>query len=345
MDKADIRTLINSYAYLAPEYGPKLTNHLPMAIHALYEIGASETQIDAFTKDHIRARGLRPLKQKSKTMLTAGNYTNFLGTRDYYFAQDKFFTREISKLGSEETLKRHINTLMHGVCGCAFHGLIRTAYGIWSDNDAEVARGLAYWADTHQSITSVAPTLSSQGASLRDAFALAHQAHQNGDFAHLPHSAPNIFSKIKAVSDTPAFQDLLQNNPLSDQVTLADFRTIALEMYQAQSNFTTLHGLTAIHALSSLYNKAAAQDTLLATMGQAALATYLSVGAPEINDQNKPQTHITDPSELSAAWDVIRNSSNDHAIKLAYSAREEYQATKNTDYLQIIYDIAAPKLP
>ena len=49
MDKADIRTLINSYAYLAPEYGPKLTNHLPMAIHALYEIGASETQIDAFT--------------------------------------------------------------------------------------------------------------------------------------------------------------------------------------------------------------------------------------------------------------------------------------------------------
>ena len=147
------------------------------------------------------------------------------------------------------------------------------------------------------------------------------------------------------MSDTPAFQDLLQNNPLSDQVTLADFRTIALEMYQAQSNFTTLHGLTAIHALSSLYNKAAAQDTLLATMGQAALATYLSGGAPEINDQNKPQTHITDPSELSAAWDVIRNSSNDHAIKLAYSAREEYQATKNTDYLQIIYDIAAPKLP
>ncbi|MEC9234980.1 MAG: questin oxidase family protein [Pseudomonadota bacterium] len=343
MDKRAINNLINSDSHLDPEYGPKLTNHLPMALYALYDIGASDAQITQFAQDHIKARGLTPLTQKSTTIIDSQTYYSALGERRSFSAYNQFFDKEISTHGRDETLKRHINFLMHGVCGCAFHGLIRTAYGLTADNNEEISRGLAYWADTHKTITTHPATLSTNGLSLSDAFAAAQQLHQEGHWDNMAQRAPNIYTKIKQITDTRPFQSFIGQTPLNSQTNIDDFRRATLTLYQTFPNFTTLHCLTAVHALSGLYNTAAAPNDVLATMGQATLATYLSIGAPDLTPLQTP-TNLSGKN-LSAEWNVIRASHNDHAIKLAYSAREEYRATQDPAYLKIIKDIAAPKLP
>ena len=95
MDKRAINNLINSYSHLDPEYGPKLTNHLPMALYALYDIDASDAQITQFAQDHIKARGLTPLTQKSTTIIDSQTYYSALGERRSFSANNQFFDKEI----------------------------------------------------------------------------------------------------------------------------------------------------------------------------------------------------------------------------------------------------------
>lgn len=343
MKKKDVIDLINFNDYLSPEYGPELTNHLPMAIVALNELGASEQQIQDFTKNHIKQRGLRALKRKSKIVFTEANYTNFLSQRDYYFAHDRFFTRSINKNGRDETLSRHIDFLMSGVCGATFHGLLRTAYGVASDNDAEISKGLAYWADTYMKITDHPAELSNNGVSLKELFEKAHNLHQQGHFSHVTAGSPNIFSKIDAVAQVDEFQNLISTTPLNSNTTLDEFRDISLNMFQTEDSFTSLHCITASHALRTLFNHVQNPESTIANAGHALVATYLSMGAPKLVDP--PQLSALKEGDLPYEFDQIRQSSNDHAIKLAYTALEEYRDTGKDDYLHIIKNMVKPKQP
>lgn len=342
MDKRRLNALINSYSYLDPEYGPRLTNHLPMALYALHKIGASDDRIKSFAESHIKARGLKPLKQKVDLHFNEQTYKNHLGTHDYYHAHKDYFSKQLKTYGREETLKKHINFLMHGVCGAAFHGLLRTAFGLRSDNDQEIISGLAYWADTHKTILDDSLALKDNGQSLHACFEEAHQAYLKGHWDHVPHSAPNIYSKIKYIADTPAFGAMINSLSLDKATSLDDFREVSLALYQTQPNFTSLHCLTGVHGFKEIYNHAADKEQAKAIMAQSIIAAYISLGAPKLTPQ-----HISkgiDDSELRKAWDIIQQSSNDHAIKLAFSAQEEYEQTGNPAYQHIIYDIAAPKL-
>lgn len=341
MKNKDIIEEINFYDYLAPEYGPDLTNHLPMALYALNELGASDQQLQDFAKNHIKQRGIRPLKKKSKIIFTAANYQNFLSSRDYYFAHDRFFKHTMNRDGKKDVLDRHIDFLMSGVCGATFHGLLRTAYGLQAGNDAEISKGLAYWADTYMPITQRTPGLSDNGTSLTELFEEARQLHLKGHFAHITSGSPNIFSKIDAVSNVSEFQDLIKNNPLAKTTTLDDFRSAALHMFQTENCFTTLHCITAAHALRTVFDHVQNKENVLSHAGDAFVATYLSMGAPEI--RLTPRSKNIKESDLKSAFEKLCESSNDHAIKLGYTAREEFRDTGNTDYLHIIKDMVAPR--
>jgi hypothetical protein len=341
MHKKDVIDLINANDHLSPEYGSQLTNHLPMAIYALHQIGASKQQITDFAKDHIKARRLRPLPAKNSIVFTEANYKNSLGQHDHYAAHTQYFTQQVKDNGLDATLKTHLAPLMSGVCGAAFHGLLRTSYGIMSKNEPEAIKGLAYWADTYKEITPQPAQLATNGASLKTLFDKARKLHQEGHWDHIKAGAPNIYSKIKRVADQSVFQDLITQSPLSSAICLDDFRDAALYLYESQPNFTSLHCLTAVHSLRHIYNKAAAPERLNAEMGSALIAAYLSIGAPKVHwaDSAAP----IDLDALKGDWEKLRNSSNDHAIKLAYSALEEYRDTGKDAYLHIIKNMVQPR--
>jgi hypothetical protein len=341
MQKKDVISLINKYDQLSPEYGSQLTNHLPMAIYALYEIGASKQQITDFATHHIKARKLAPLKPQTSHSFTESQHKNHLGQHAHYAAHAQYFTQHAKDNGMDATLKTHLNALMSGVCGAAFHGLLRTSYGIMSQNEAEIINGLAYWADTHKEITPQRPQISAQGVSLKALFNEARSLHQAGHWDHVKAGAPNIYSKIKRVADQCVFQDLISKNPLSSATSLDDLRDGALCLYESQPNFTSLHCLTAVHGLRHIYNKAASAAQLNAEMGSALIAAYLSIGAPKIHwaDSAAPM----DLDAIKGDWEKLRNSSNDHAIKLAYSALEEYRDTGKDAYLHVIKNMVRPR--
>lgn len=341
MQKKDVINLINMNDHLSPEYGPQLTNHLPMALYALYKIGASAQQIQDFAADHVKARRIAPLTKKSPLIFTKDTYTNYLGQHDYFYAHCQYFTQQVKDNGLNSTLKRHLNSLTSGVCGAAFHGLLRTSYGIMSGNEAESIKGLAYWADTYKEITPQRAQLADSGIKLKRFFEKAHNLHQQGHWNHISAGAPNIYSKIERVAAKAEFQDLIAQNPLSRTTCLDDFRDATLHLYESLPNFTSLHCLTAVHSLRHVYKKAAAPDDLLAEMGSALIAAYLSMGAPRIDWSDKAAP--MDLDTLKGDWDIVRNSTNDHAIKLAYSALEEYRHTGKDAYLHIIKAMVQPK--
>ena len=49
-----LHRLLDWNLQFAPEYASELTNHLPMALHALAELGADAAGLDAFAKSYVR---------------------------------------------------------------------------------------------------------------------------------------------------------------------------------------------------------------------------------------------------------------------------------------------------
>ena len=109
----------------APEFNGGLTTHLPMALHALHGLGASDARLRAFAARHAdHPRDAPP---------------EFLALRAHHLAA-------LERDGEDAVLRNVLPALLPGVAAGAFHGLIRTAHAVEAGHRGELASGLAYWA-------------------------------------------------------------------------------------------------------------------------------------------------------------------------------------------------------
>lgn len=348
MDKKTAKTkttdLINSYKDLGPEYGPQLANHLPMALYALHEIGASHARVAQFATSHIKARGLKapqavPVNRASAISVDEHNWASALGTHNHYDAYQKYFQTQLKTNGRDLLLANHLDVLMAGISASTFHGLIRASYGLISDNDSELINGLALWADCHLPLTSHKLQTTNSGLSLSDSFNAARQLQVQGAWPKLKAGSPNIFTKMQAVIQAPAFDTLIRQ-PFNHSIGLTELQDIALNFFESEKGFTSLHGVTATHAFRSMFNHASDPDKALIHMSRAMLVAYISVGCPELSYID-PNAQLSE-ADIAADLKVIQGSNNDHAIKLAYSACEEYKDTGRSAYLRVVQKIARP---
>jgi hypothetical protein len=336
--------LINSYNDLSPEYGPQLANHLPMALYALHEIGAGNARVVQFATDHIKARGLKapqalPANSTAAINVDAQNWASTLGTHNHYAEYQAYFQTKLKADGRDLLLANHLDVLMEGISASTFHGLIRASYGLISDNDSELVNGLALWADCHLPLTSHKPHATKSGVSLTESFNAARQLQAQSAWPDLKAGNPNIFTKMQAVIQAAAFDSLIRQ-PFNQATALTDLQDITLNFFESEKGFTSLHGVTATHAFRTMFNHASKPDEALIHMSRAMLVAYISVGCPELSyiDPNAQLSEV----DIVADLKVIQGSNNDHAIKLAYSAREEYRHTGRSAYLQVVQNIARP---
>ena len=122
-----------------------LTNHLPMALVAKAGLGATRSELERFTAKYRRrlvATG------ESERHLTKATWRSAIGESHAYVDLVDYFDREIDEHGVEETLRSHLDALVDGVSGAAFHGVIRLAYALDVASPSRVSRGLAYLAST-----------------------------------------------------------------------------------------------------------------------------------------------------------------------------------------------------
>ena len=226
------------------QYGEQLSNHLPMALIALSRHGATDTQLDEFFAKY--ARRLRP-KMPADLTLTTATWKDFLGKHVHHDAYVRFFAQESLSLGREKMLRTYVPQLVPGLAGGAFHGVIRSAYGIDADCDSEIAEGLAHWAVTYL-------PLSDEMAMTRDAVdpyqALASLSSDSAwDELHV--EASNIFGRMIQYAVTERFQRDVAPLPKAFR-DLQMLSRLTVDVYATTADFTALHLVTTSHALRLL---------------------------------------------------------------------------------------------
>lgn len=210
----------------------------------------------------------------------------------------------------------------------AFHGPIRLAYALESGHASEQVAALAAWVKSRFMLGP--PLAAAPGAErLR---ATLHAVRGDPAMAlALPAGRSTIVTDMKAAVALPRFDHYLPRPRLS----LDELAEASLATYLSTHNFTALHLVTGLHALRVLLARAEAgavdQGQVLRHAWRAWLAAYVAIGRPALA---WAAVHAGSASE--ADWELqlpaLHQSLNDHRIKLADAAREEWRLRRWPGY-------------
>jgi hypothetical protein len=304
---------------LDPEYGGGLANHLPMALRALAALGAPPAHVSAFTERSLRH--LDPLRTGGPEV-TDANWQSFVNDRGAFAGMLRHFEASLARDGRDAVLARALPVLMPGLCGHAFHGLIRTAYAIRFDDPHELAHGLAYWC---MEAAPLAPLSAGKGREA-DPLAVLATVRASPELCRASPRGGFIVARMQHAAARPGFGDAVAALAIGDD-TLARLGEAMARVYAAapSDGLTALHAVTGAHAYRVVEPHFVAaggdRDLARAYLWQSLLAGTISDGAPDPSRA---------PSAEPPGWDSIAAEAaarfDDHDVKLADSAREEERA-------------------
>jgi hypothetical protein len=230
--------------------------------------------------------------------------------------------------GSGDMLVQILPWLMPGCGASAFHGLIRTAYGLEAGHAGEVADGVAYWACRYLPLGDLPP------ADPAPAPAPVGRRAARASAPLPPVTDPAVLLRRLQASNSKAglisqrMADAAQSGAVNRAIAplLIDSQTperlarAAAFAYAQTGNFTALHLVTGTHAMRVVARYLANdEDALLAAWrhywqayAHGVVAARLRVAATPL--QLRPWDEIV---KLALA------SPNEHVIKLVDSCREE----------------------
>jgi hypothetical protein len=316
-----LASLLADNRELSPEYGGGLSNHLSLGLRALSALGASDEQLSAFAAASLPA--LEPLSYAHATEVTQESFARSLRRPAAFLGFRTLFERELAALGRTDTLRKYLPTLLPGIAAAGFHALIRTAYGVRFDDDAEIADGLSYWATAFLPLGSL-----EEPGTQASPRALLDQIRAFPGLGGHALEGKLILERMQRAAELPAFPGAVAAlAPGAD--TLTELAAVALRLYTSTGgDFTALHTLTGAHAFRVIQPYLRANGPGVRYLWQAFVATYIALGTPEIVE---PSAAATLPG-----WDEIvaaaLRSSDAHDIKLVDSAREESAFYREPSY-------------
>jgi hypothetical protein len=257
------------------EYANGMSNHLPMASVAIERLGAPPERVSEFIEFYTRR--LRPMDAEEA-------------------AQSDRLHDELAREGRESFLRKHVAKLTPGIAAAAFHGVIRTAYAVDTD---DVADAIGAWLWEYATIDVLR-------GSRDDPFRSVQRDDRFGERL----KGSSIVGRIGQVVAMPAFREYGFG-----RVTLEELARIAVQIYLATADFTALHMVTGCHAARVLAPYLA--DDALEHLATALLAAYITIGRLSfgLTEHDAPD------------WDTIAKiaiaSNDDHDLKMVYSCREE----------------------
>lgn len=305
MSTAVLNELLDIGLRYAPEYQGGLSNHLPMALGALHGLGADGDRLREFFERYTPRLALAPPRGRA-----LADWRTALGRMDAWADLFETFRVRIEHEGAPALLRETLPVLMEGVGAAAFHGPIRTAYGIENGHPGDTAAGLAYWAARHLPLP--APEVAAAHAAPAGwlaalAASLADTAFEGG----------LIFERMRAVGRSAAFARHAGALAV-DAHTLQALADFAASAYAATRNFTVLHLVTSAHAMRLLLAQLAERDAALRAYARAFAAGVIASGI-------RLDAPLLPPPALD--WTEVvrraRRADDDHVIKLAYSCRAE----------------------
>jgi hypothetical protein len=235
----------------------------------------------------------------------------------------RFYAKE------KDPIPRFLPALLAGVGAGAFHALIRLAYTVLSGDDADVAPSLAYLEDASLPL----------GPFEGDApdVPLAEFLAPLRALASLERRGGLIYDAMTVASQHPTFA--LARRRLPRAPSIADLAALALRMHRAairdgKGDFTTLHAITAVHALrivAPLLANDADRESASRHLVVALAAAYVTIGAPDLT--------LAAPAADAPPWTAIVPraiaSTDEHVVKLVFTAREEEAVHRDPAYRAI----------
>lgn len=317
-----------------PETPTRLTDHTPMALHALWALGAPAERLRSWAE----AQAARwPIKAEPSDAAAGAwpaghpdDWPALLG-RGPYGRLRASLAAAVARDGLPAVLRRAAPMLVHGVAAAAFHGPIRVAHALQSGHAEELISALAYWAWRWQPLPPSGERADAPRLAVHDWLAALTARHDRGEL-----SGWLISDRMAQASRSPAYQALADRLAVDDG-TLPALRAWAAAQYARSGNFTLLHAVTGLRAVAVLQQACPALD-LQAALPRAITAAWLSVAHPAAwPSVAHPTTGpALDPpradpgaDDRSVDWAALRQAAiaqdDDHVIKLVHAADEAVQ--------------------
>jgi hypothetical protein len=289
-----------------------LSNHLPMCLHALEELGASAARINRFYGWYVqrlekrRVSGLERMAA-SRWQMRLGQHT---ANHEYFL----LFARELERRTVADVLAEYLPVLIKGVGGGAFHPLIRLAYALEMDSRAEISEALASWCMAYLELG--IPEFERHIGMRASAQSLAGDPH----FRNADYTAGTIFLRMHRVASDPRFKASLAGfGPRTDGPLLAELATLSLHAFLSAPSVVTLHLATSTHALRILDTAIELPRRWIEYYWIAWLCAYVTLNAPPIA--------FAHTSGAARSWAELRRLAvavdHDHINKFVYTCWRE----------------------
>lgn len=301
------RLLDDELAFSATFDG-RYSNHLPMALVALDQLGAPasalEVTFDAYARGSSEPRADRA-------------------------ALDERIA-EIERDGIDATLARCIPPLSQGPGTRLFHPLIRLGYGLDADHSGQVAAALSDWEEHLLDLNIDVPTSGTRR--LREvADELAAQADGDWD---------RTFD-LAEVAARPQVRAAVADVRI-DASTLDELAAFVIAAHITADDFITLHMVTGARALRTVGEHLTPPLAAELITGAVPIMTvaYAAIGAPPIlADAELDELRHRDLPSRSEIAELAARSSDAHVIKLANTALVEEARTGD-----LLYRLAAARV-
>ena len=299
------------------------TNHCPMALIALAQMGADAQRLRQFF-NHWEQKYALPAPAIG-TLIARTNWRSALGETDQFEALQACFEAWIMDDGIDAILQQVFSSIPFAPATGAFHGLIRLAYGLEAAHTGEMAAGLAYMVIGHLAVNG--SENGSENGAAKVTSAAQGLATLSSALAGCEFSGAPITGKLRGVAADPRFIAALPKMPTTSAI-LEEIAHLAIAAYWQTKDFTVLHMVTASHAARLVFARLPADwvTRLLPQFWNAVCAAYVSVGAPALTPVAalEAQAKAQAPSQTRAEdWPKLFQAAvaanNDHVIKMSYT--------------------------
>ncbi|MBN3495822.1 questin oxidase family protein [Vibrio neptunius] len=313
--------MVNDLLRKAQEYDVEtivsgITNHLPMVLIALDELGAPIDRMNEFYDAYCNK--LQPLKRS--VLSNSFDWRLNLGKKESFSEYLEFYLIQISSHGFESAIRTYIDVLLQGCAAAAFHGLIRLSYGVSACNYTEVAFGLAHMSSHYEPIPKSRELNSSASEIINNALEefLGYSAEGN-----------SITERLSKISKHPLFINV---NYHPSSLTLGELNNLFSDLYLQTNDFTVLHTITSCHAMRLVLPYVTDCDAAIRAYWSSIISAILSVKKLTFDKFHNYDLTPVENLNLSS----IINSNNDHVIKLAHTCIEEYKHYENLNTLKVL---------
>jgi len=309
-----------AYAASYPAGALQLSNHLPMMLTALWQLGAPADAMDAALQR--AAKRLVPRAEGSEEDVAS-----------------RYYAADISCNGLPAVLAAELPALLAAAETAAFHGLIRVAYALSAGHEGETAHALAAWRTQRLSLG--APLPDECGRRGQSISCTLDGLRGRPELAFSPRSGTTITSDLQACSELPGFEAAVTgpDAPDDESLSLEALAEASLAVYLASRDFTALHLVTACHAWRLVFPWAQLDEaqgrSARRGLWRAWLAAWLSIGRPALDVAAVHVGHAAE-EDWRKAMPGLASTTDEHLVKLAWTALDEWRHRGWPGYAQVL---------